>query len=69
MKFLHRIQMERDRLGVSFLQSQEITGIPVQLRVEKLSIQVILKWYLLWQKKKKNPKTQSKGNFSDFFTS
>lgn len=32
--------MERDRLGVSFLQPQEITGIPVQLYVEKLSFQV-----------------------------
>lgn len=40
MKFLPRIQMERDRLGVSFLQPQEITGIPVQLYVEKLSFQV-----------------------------
>lgn len=63
--------MERDRLGVSFLQPQEITGIPVQLYVEKLSFQVhnSEKIPAVAKLKKKNSKTQNKGSFSDFFTS
>lgn len=62
--------MERDRLGVSFLQPQEITGIPVQLYVEKLSFQVHNSEKIpAVAKLKKNSKTQNKGNFSDFFTS